>query len=404
MSKQNKKNKDESLLEMFLSTSDAIDNDIEKAKEIIKEEGLHPEELKMEGMAFIKNLQKRTETKTKTSTDLELNELVRRLTDTGIPKSLLEKRMIPSALKNWKRLGYSSGVNAFASFVSSVFSWKESDLLGTQRLEMATLPASLAKFKMPNNANLNQIRAYSHYAYYLSKLVARSYKPKKVEEAPGDIDEFRETYLNKYRVFDLQGLLNYSWEIGICVLPLNDPGVFHGAAWNIDGVRVIVVKQNTKSHARWIFDLLHEVYHALAHLDDPNSTIVETQEINPFNDTESNEEKEANTFSHQVLFADRTEDILNQCVQKTGGRMDKLKSVVQNVARTENIRADILANFIAFRLSLEDQNWWGAASTLQVTEPDPFSVATDILKKNISTKDMNEMEFNLLQMAISTTD
>src|SRR6218665_205534 len=134
MSNQNKKNKDESLLEMFLSTSDAIDNDIEKAKEIIKEEGLDPEDLRMEGMAFIKNLQKRTETKTNASTDLDLNELVRRLTDTGIPKSLLEKRMIPSALKNWKRLGYSSGVNAFASFVSSVFSWKESDLLGTRRL------------------------------------------------------------------------------------------------------------------------------------------------------------------------------------------------------------------------------------------------------------------------------
>jgi hypothetical protein len=144
------------------------------------------------------------------------------------------------------------------------------------------------------------------------------------------------------------------------------------------------------------------VYHALAHLDDPNSTIVETEEINPFNQTESVEEQEANTFSHQVLFADRTEDILNQCVQKTGGKMDRLKSVVQNVARKENIREDILANFVAFRLSLDDQNWWGAASSLQVTDPDPFSMATGILSKNISTKEMNEMERNLLQMALST--
>jgi Zn-dependent peptidase ImmA (M78 family) len=205
-------------------------------------------------------------------------------------------------------------------------------------------------------------------------------------------------------VFDLQGLLNYSWEIGICVLPLNDPGVFHGAAWNIDGVRVVVIKQNTKFHARWIFDLLHEVYHALAHLDNPNSTIVETQEINPFNDTELDEEKEANTFSHQVLFADRSEDVLNQCVQRTGGKMERLKTVVQNVARAENIREDILANFVAFRLSLDNQNWWGAASALQITNPDPFTLASEVLKKNISTKEMNEMEFNLLQMAISTTD
>jgi hypothetical protein len=165
MSKQNKRDKDESLLEVFLSTSDGIDSDIEKAKEILKEEGLDPELLRMEGIAFIKSLQKRNETEKKTSIDFELSELIKRLTDTGIPKSLLEKRMIPSALKNWQRLGYSSSVNAFASFVSNIFSWKESDLLGAGKLEMAALPASLAKFKMPNNANLNQIRAYSHYAY-----------------------------------------------------------------------------------------------------------------------------------------------------------------------------------------------------------------------------------------------
>jgi len=404
MSKENKKNKNESLLGMFLSTSDAIDTDIEKAKEVIKEEGLDPEVLRMEGMTFIKSLQRRMDTQRMASADLQFNELIRRLTDTGIPKSLLEKRIIPSALRSWQKLGYSSSLNAFTSFMSNVFSLKESDLLGTQKLEMASLPASLAKFKMPNNANLNQIRAYSHYAYYLSKLVARNYKPSNVEEAPGDIDEFRENYLKKYRVFGLKSLLTYSWEIGICVLPLNDPGVFHGAAWNIDGVRVVVVKQNTKAHARWIFDLLHEVYHALAHLDEPNSTIVETQEINPFNDSDSVEEKEANTFSHQVLFADRTEEILSQCVQRTSGKMNRLKSVVQSVARAENIREDILANFVAFRLSLDDQNWWGAASSLQVTDPDPFSIASELLKKNISTKKMNEMESNLLQMAISTTD
>jgi len=400
MSNQDKKDKDESLLQVFLSTSDAIDNDIEKANQIVRAEGLDPKTLRVGGIEFIKQLQHKFAIEER-SVSLELDSLLKRLVETGIPKSLLEKRLIPSALGNWQRLGYSSYAKAFTAFITSVFSWQEKDLLGAQKLQFANLPMATARFKIPVNANLNQIRAYSHYAYYLSKLVAKSYKPVKVEDSPSDIDEFRANYLDKYRTFNLQGLLSYAWEIGICVLPLNDPGVFHGAAWNISGVRVIVVKQHTKSHARWIFDLLHEIYHALAHLDEPNSTIVETEEINPFSNTESEEEKEANTFSHQVLFADRTEDILNQCIQKTGGRMERLKNVVQHVAQAENIREDILANFIAFRLSLDDQNWWGAASAMQVTEPDPFSVAAEVLKQNISTDEINEMERNLLQMAIS---
>jgi hypothetical protein len=404
MSKQNKKDKDQSLLQMFLSTSNTIDRDTKKATEIIREEGLDPERLKYEGMAFIKSLKQKVETVGTDSTLLKFNELLTKLTDAGIPKQLLEKRFIPSALKHWRRLGYSSRLQAFTSAISVVFSWKEHEVRQGNKLEISLHPVWAGKFKIPINANLSQIRAYSHYAYYLSRLVAKSYASLRIQESPGDIDEFRNNYLEKYGTFNLKGLINYAWEIGICVLPLNDSGVFHGAAWNIDGIRVIVVKQNTKSHARWIFDLLHEVYHALAHLDDPNSSIVETQEINPFSHAESNEEKEANTFSQQVLFEDRTEKILNHCVQKTGGKMARLKSVVQNVARSENIREDILANFVAFRLSLDDQNWWGAASALQVTTPDPFSIASDILLKNIATSKINEMERNLLQMAISITE
>jgi hypothetical protein len=191
------------------------------------------------------------------------------------------------------------------------------------------------------------------------------------------------------------------WDLGFSILPLNDPGVFHGACWNINGKRVIVLKQNTNYHSRWIFDLLHELYHALAHLDEPDTSIIETQELNPFLNDHTLEEREANTFAHQVLFGDRTEEILKQCVQQTQGKMERLKAVVQRVARQENIREDILANFVAFRLSLDDQNWWGVASSMQLTDPDPFTIASQLVTSKINVNDLKQMDYNLLQVAIS---
>jgi len=398
MNKHDKNDNEESLLSVFLSTSQSIDEDIEKAKEIIKQEGLDPQELQKEGMAFISGLQKKVNTQSR----LSLNELIKKLTVSGLPKTLLEKRIIPSALAiDWKRHNYASEVGALAAFVSSIFGFKENEIWEDKTLSFANSPAGTAMFKAPLNASISQIKAYSYYAYYLAKIVAKSYNPTKTEPLPEDIDEFKTIYLNKYRSFDLRSLLNFAWELGFCVLPLNDPGVFHGACWNIGGRRVIVLKQTTKYHARWIFDLLHELYHALAHLDEIDSALVETQELNPFINNDTLEEREANTFSHQVLFGDRAEDILNQCVKLTRGRMENLKSAVANISRVENLREDILANYVAFRLSLNDQNWWGPAASFQITEPDPFSIATEILNKNIVTAGLNQMEHSLLKIAIS---
>jgi IrrE N-terminal-like domain len=394
MNKHDKNDNEESLLSVFLSTSQSIDEDIETAKEIIRQEGLDPQKLQKEGLAFIKALQTKAEAKTQ----LSVNDLLRKLTIAGLPKTLLERKIIPSVLAiDWRKQNYPSQAGFIVAFVSSIFGLTENDIWEDRALTFANSPAGTAMFKAPVNASISQIKAYSYYAHYLAKLVAKSYKPSGKEHLPEDIDEFKANYLNKYRSFDLRSLLTYAWELGFCVLPLNDPGVFHGACWNIEGRKVIVLKQTTKHHARWIFDLLHELYHALAHLDKQDSAIVETQELNPFINNDTLEEREANTFSHQVLFGDRAEDILNHCVKLTKGRMENLKAAVTNVSRAENIREDILANYLAFRLSLNDQNWWGAAVSFQITDPDPFAIATEILNKNITTKDLNQIENSLLK-------
>ena len=46
------------------------------------------------------------------------------------------------------------------------------------------------------------------------------------------------------------------------MLPLDDPGAFHGACFREDWRNVIVLKQKTSASSRWAFDCLHECWHA----------------------------------------------------------------------------------------------------------------------------------------------
>lgn len=396
-SKHEKDNSSESLLNVFLASSQRIDEDIKYANEIIRQGGSNPETVVEEGMALILSLQKKSAPNVKVVRQLSLAELSMILMQIGLPNNLIKKRFVNEAIL--KALGNGVRAQQYINHILSVFGIQARDTNVNFAVDRTAM--NLALFKAPLYANVNQIRAYSHYAYYLAKLIVKNRKRLATLDRPDDIDEFRTDYLSRYRSFDFKSLVLYAWELGFCVLPLNDSGVFHGACWNINGIRVIVLKQNTKYHARWIFDLLHEMYHALAHLDEPESSIIETQELNPFINNDTVEEREANTFAHQVLFGDRTEELLTQCVQQTRGKMERLKAVVQTIARKENIREDILANYVAYRLSLDDQNWWGSAASMQLTHPDPFRIARDILNDNISTGKIGSMDYELLSTAIS---
>ena len=63
-----------------------------------------------------------------------------------------------------------------------------------------------------------------------------------------------------------------------------------------------MLKQQVTSHAKWIFDLLHELYHVLVHLKDEDELIVEATEISPISRDEDPRELEANSFANQVVF------------------------------------------------------------------------------------------------------
>ena len=330
--------------------------------------------------------------------------LIKRLNKIGVDSSLLTKRIFPNrilqAINQYKENQPELLLDEAVSYVSNIYGWTANDIWSSNNLFLKDEPLAAAYFKKASNANINQIKAYSHYAFYLAKVVLKGTTPK-AKDYPGDIDEFKINLEKKYKTFDLPSLLNYVWDLGICVLPLNDSGVFHGASWNIEGKHVIVLKQNTRAHARWIYDLLHEIYHVFVHLDKENSSVIETEELSPFSNEGIVEEQEANTFANQVIFGNRAEELAERCVESANWKLENLKKAVGKISKEENIREDFVSNYIAFRLGLQGQNWWGTASKMQISEPDPFEIATKLLKERISLKNLNPIDYNLLTTAMS---
>jgi transcriptional regulator with XRE-family HTH domain/Zn-dependent peptidase ImmA (M78 family) len=333
------------------------------------------------------------------------NVLLKKLNNVGIDSYLLTNKILPSniqsALNNHKVNEPSLLLDEAASYISTIYGWSQNEIWNSPNLIVKPEPAQKAFFKKPSNSNENQVKAYSHYAFYLSKIVLKAYPIKGQNDYPNSIEEFKKQYFAINENIDLALLLEFVWNLGICILPLSDSGVFHGASWNIEGRHIIVLKQKDQSHARWIFDLLHELYHVFVHLEKEDTSVIETEELNPFSNNETIEELEANSFANQVIFDNRATDLAEKCVALAKWDIKNLSKAVIQVSKEARLRSDFLANYMAFRLSFQDENWWGSAKKLQITEPDPFSIASEFLKRRIKMEKLSPIDYNLLNAALT---
>jgi Zn-dependent peptidase ImmA (M78 family) len=182
------------------------------------------------------------------------------------------------------------------------------------------------------------------------------------------------------------------------VIPLSDPGVFHGACWKISDRKVIVLKQLTKFQGRWLFDLSHELGHVVRHLDSLGS-VIEDEEISPLNDEDI--EEEANDFASEFLFSSRESDLAEVAAERAKNKVEGLRSAAIQIAAEERLPLDIFANYIAFRLSAtSDINWWGTANNLQVSEPSAREIARKVFDEKTNLELLNEEDRDLILRAI----
>jgi hypothetical protein len=157
------------------------------------------------------------------------------------------------------------------------------------------------------------------------------------------------------------------------------------------------------SDARWLFDLLHELCHAGQEPDKDEFVVIEgadsAQELQL-----SEEEKMASQFAGNVILDGRAEELVKKCVQSANRSVEQLKRVVPTVARQEHVSTDALANYMAFRLSLQKLDWWGAAINLQVPSTAAWRITRDLLLARANIEVLDEVDRDLLLQALPSSE
>ena len=338
-----------------------------------------------------------------TAGEVSVKRMFDRLKSAGLSPEFVTQRLLPKApglvVRDEESIGVNDVAMEVAEGVSRIYGWTPAVLFGDDRLDVAVAAAASGRFKLPARVREGQMAAYVVYAHYLGLLVLDATKHIHPRSLPQDAAAVRREIMNQYGELSFEATLKYVWSLGIPVLPLNDPGNFHGACWRVGGRNVIVLKQRTHSIARWLHDLLHEYFHAANKPDLEEHPIIEESEMAPSR-RESEEELAASQFAGDVMLAGRAEELAEECVKSARGSVEKLKSAVVRVAKHNNVAVDVLANYMAFRLSLQGINWWGAANNLQPDGTPTLRTPREVFLGRANLVELNPIDRSLLLRAL----
>lgn len=340
------------------------------------------------------------------STDLSLAGVVSKLKAFGLDESFVKHRLVPKQTRDYlTRKGHAKGEEGtntllLLSRLTRIFGVTASEILNLEDFSLLDRPAfSLARFKRPKNSSENKVSAYAVYAHFLSLLTLEVTDHLTSRTLLTEPVVLRSEIEERFGELTFESMLRYLWYIGVPVLPLDDPGAFHGACWRVKGRNIIVLKQKNKSQARWLFDLLHEFYHICQSPDEDSFTIIE--EVDSKEKYSIEEEFEASKFAGEVGLLQRAEELAEKCADFASGSVERLKQAVPVIAHKEAVRADFLANYLAFRLSLQNINWWGTASNLQDKTVDPLRIARKVFFEYADLSRLNTVDREILLQALT---
>jgi hypothetical protein len=168
----------------------------------------------------------------------------------------------------------------------------------------------------------------------------------------------------------------------------------------VKGRNVIVLAQQARIASRWLNDEAHELGHAGQHPEQEEWGVIETEDLLRSRQ-DSEEEEDARCFAEDVMLGGRAEEIAHKCAERAGRRIERLTTVVPQVAAEEGVPLGPLAYYIAYSLSLDGQNWWGAATNLQDRSIDPWSTARKMFLRKADLSVLNEADRSLLLQALS---
>ncbi len=329
--------------------------------------------------------------------------LLRKLASFGIDRDFVMNRLLPPKLASAIQAGASRDTDSAialkaASTIGRVFGFSPSLLFGANTLRLATSAAGSVRYKVAANAETTRLSAYTVYAHYLGLLtldVTSAIPVRTIPRAPSDV---RKELVESYGGITLESVLRYIWDLGVPVLPLCDSGAFHGACWRSEGRNVIVLKQRTQSPARWIVDALHELFHAGQEPLRDSFAYIEANTISAIKATD--EEHAAVEYSGDIVLDGRAEELAEMCVKEASGRVDYLKAALPKVSKREGIGEDALANYMAYRLSLQGINWWPTANGFQTSGSDPWKIARDLFVRRSDLQKLSPPDCDILIAAL----
>jgi cytidylate kinase/transcriptional regulator with XRE-family HTH domain/DNA-binding phage protein len=325
--------------------------------------------------------------------------LVDRLREVGLQSDFVLRRLLPKPRGSAEESSLADiGVEA-AEAIGRVYGWSPATLFGSRALQLASTASGRARFKLPARVRKSGLGAYVVYAHYLALLVLEACSDLEAKPLPANPLQLRREILGKYGELTFETTLKFLWSLGVPVLPLNDPGGFHGACWRVNGRNVIVLHQRTKSATRWLHDLLHEYFHAADHPTLEEHSVIEESETSSSRRT-SAEETNATQFAGDVMLDGKAEELAEACVHAANGAVERLKSVVPKVAREAGMSVEALANYMAFRLAFQGINWWGAATNLQLDGSHMLCTPRELLLRHARLSDLNPIDRDLLLRAL----
>lgn len=328
--------------------------------------------------------------------------LLHGLAEIGFDRKFIERRLLPnrSTQDTGKGPGADDGfVFLAATRASRILGVSPAALLEAEPLTGNRLLAA-TRFKVPAGANEQRLTAYTFYAHYLALLMLEATNHLPVKPIPTGPKAVRSAIIGGYGNTDFDSVVRFIWDHGVPVLPLDDPGAFHGACWRANGRNVIALKRRSRLFARWVQPALHEFFHAGEEPDLPDFSVIEETET-PDIRRESREEKRANRFAAEVVLDGRANELAQRCMKEAGGRVEWLKNIVPRVAEEAGVPVDGLAEYVAYRLTEQDHNWWGTATNLQDRSGNPWRVARDIALEKVDFSRLNPTDRELLALAFT---
>ncbi len=332
--------------------------------------------------------------------------LVSKLRQVGLDRDFLLGRLLPSAdaARAGGEIGNEDNDGALTAkagaVLERVFGWTQDNIFGAQPLQAPRFAAAEARFKMPAGRNQTASSLYAAYANYLAVVALKGARSlPKVGSIRTDAVSMRRYIIERRGEVDLRNALHVAWDLGVVVVPMRDPGTFHGACWRYEGRNAIVLKQTSRHEARWLFDLLHELFHAGQRPESDTLEIIESDETSIERRT-SEEEVAASQYAGDVVLDGKAEMLAQACVKAARGSVERLKSIMPKVALQHEVSAGSLANYLAFRLSWQGINWWGAAANLQSTDGDPWIITRDVFIERFPYEIDNELDRQLLDRAL----